>query len=53
MSVNVEMQQLMGAKPLPAPQRPAVPGVSTHDSGDARLTASLNKDINLMYCVLA
>ena len=49
MSVNVELQQLMGAEPLPAAQRPAVPGVSTHDSGDARL----NKVINLMNCDLA
>ena len=33
----------MGAEPLPAPERPAVLGVSIPESGDA----CLNEDINL------
>ncbi len=41
---------LMGAKPLPAPERPAVPGVSTPDSGDACLNEDINFD-ELCSCI--
>ena len=51
LSVQFEaFRALMGAKPLPASERLAVPGEFTHDSGDARL----NEDINfgkLCSCV--
>ena len=51
LSVQFEaFRALMGAEPLPAPERPAVPGVSTHDSGDACLNEDINFD-DICSCI--
>ena len=51
LSVQFEsFNALMGAGRGSAPKRPAVPGVSTHDSGDARLNEHINFD-ELCSCI--